>query len=37
MLKYDNCYAPAADWVVDRYTAMQGALNATGRPILYSL
>lgn len=37
MLKYDNCFAPAADWVVDRYTAMQAALNATGRHILYSL
>ena len=36
-LKYDNCAAAASDWVVDRYTAMRDALNATGRPILYSL
>ena len=36
-LKYDNCWAPPADWVVDRYTAMRDALNRTGRPILYSM
>lgn len=36
-LKWDNCYAPASDWVIDRYTAMRDALNATGRPILYSM
>lgn len=29
--------AQPEDWVVDRYEAMQGALNATGRPILFSL
>lgn len=32
-LKYDNCYAASSD-VVERYTAMRDALNATGRPIL---
>jgi alpha-galactosidase len=36
-LKYDNCNAGAADWIVDRYTAMRDALNATGRPIYYSM
>eukprot|EP00884_Botryococcus_braunii_P001120 jgi/Botrbrau1/11008/Bobra.101_1s0006.1 len=36
-LKYDNCYAPPSDWVIDRYQAMGTALNATGRPILYSM
>lgn len=36
-LKYDNCWAPASDWVIDRYTAMHAALNGTGRPILYSM
>lgn len=36
-LKYDNCWAPASDWVIDRYTAMHAALNETGRPILYSM
>ena len=36
-LKYDNCNAPASDWIVDRYTAMRDALNKTGRPILYSM
>ena len=36
-LKYDNCHARRDMWVVDRYTAMRDALNATGRPILYSL
>ena len=29
--------AQPEDWVVDRFEAMQGALNATGRPILFSL
>lgn len=36
-LKYDNCWAPASDWVIDRYTAMSRALNKTGRPIVYSM
>eukprot|EP00891_Asterochloris_glomerata_P004554 jgi/Astpho2/4554/e_gw1.00067.147.1_t len=36
-LKYDNCWAPASDWVVDRFAAMRDALNKTGKPILYSL
>ncbi len=36
-LKYDNCYAPASDWIVDRYSAMRDALNRTGRPILFSM
>ena len=36
-LKYDNCHAPASDWIVDRYTAMRDALNKTGRPILFSM
>jgi alpha-galactosidase len=36
-LKYDNCWAPAADWVVSRYEAMRDALNATDRPILFSM
>ena len=36
-LKYDNCWAPASDWVIDRYTAMSHALNKTGRPIVYSM
>jgi hypothetical protein len=36
-LKYDNCWAPASDWVVDRYVAMRDALNRTGRPIYYSM
>ncbi len=36
-LKYDNCWAPASDWVVTRYEAMRDALNATGRPILFSM
>ena len=36
-LKYDNCYAPASDWIVDRYSAMRDALNKTGRPILFSM
>ena len=36
-LKYDNCWAPASDWVIDRYTAMHAALNKTERPILYSM
>ncbi len=36
-LKYDNCAAGPEDWIVDRYTAMGDALNATGRPILYSM
>ena len=36
-LKYDNCHAPASDWIVDRYSAMRDALNKTGRPILFSM
>ena len=36
-MKYDNCHASPADWVVDRYAAMRDALNASGRPIVYSL
>ena len=36
-LKYDNCWAPASDWVIDRYTAMSKALNKTERPIVYSM
>ncbi|KAL4458746.1 hypothetical protein ABPG75_013611 [Micractinium tetrahymenae] len=36
-LKYDNCFAPASDWIVDRYVAMRDALNETDRPVLYSL
>lgn len=35
-LKYDNCYSQNIP-SIDRYTAMKNALNATGRPILYSL
>jgi hypothetical protein len=36
-LKYDNCHARRDQWMLDRYTAMRDALNASGRPILYSL
>ena len=36
-VKYDNCYAKAEEWVLDRYAAMRDALNKTGRPIVYSL
>lgn len=36
-LKYDNCFAPPSDWIVDRYTAMRDALNETGRPIVFSM
>lgn len=36
-LKYDNCYVKKEEWVLDRYAAMRDALNATGRPIFYSL
>ncbi len=32
-LKVDNCFAASED-VVERYTAMRDALNATGRPIV---
>lgn len=35
-LKYDNCYNQGLD-PIPRYTAMRDALNATGRPIYYSL
>ena len=33
----DVCRADKDDWVVDRYTSMRDALNATGRPTLFSL
>jgi len=36
-LKYDNCFAPEEDWIIDRYTAMSRALKKTDRPIVYSL
>ena len=36
-LKYDNCYADPDDPPRGRYEAMRDALNATGRPIVYSL
>lgn len=36
-LKYDNCYCDPGDPVIERFTAMRDALNATGRPILYSM
>ncbi|KAL4432167.1 hypothetical protein ABPG77_005929 [Micractinium sp. CCAP 211/92] len=36
-LKYDNCHARRDYWILDRYAAMRDALNATGRPIVYSL
>lgn len=40
-LKYDNCYneGQAGNQLISytRYKAMSDALNATGRPILYSL
>ena len=36
-LKYDNCDFKYDDWVVNRYTAMRDALNATGRPIVFSM
>lgn len=36
-LKYDNCFAPPNDWIVDRYVAMRDALNQTGRPIVFSM
>lgn len=40
-LKYDNCYAlgrvGTAEVSFNRYNTMAKALNATGRPILYSL
>lgn len=32
-LKYDNCFAASED-VIERYTAMRDALNATGKPIV---
>ena len=35
-LKYDNCYSTAIP-VQDRYVAMRDALNATGRPIYFSM
>ncbi|KJE95576.1 alpha-galactosidase [Capsaspora owczarzaki ATCC 30864] len=36
-LKYDNCNAPADQTPQVRYNAMRDALNATGRPIFYSM
>jgi Alpha galactosidase A len=37
-LKYDNCHVvPNNIPSIDRYTTMRDALNATGRPIFYSL
>jgi len=36
-LKYDNCNAPSNPLPVTRYTTMRDALNATGRPILFSI
>lgn len=36
-LKYDNCYAPAEDWVIDRYSTMRDALSKASRNIVYSL
>ena len=36
LLKYDNCYNQNIP-SIDRYPVMRDALNATGRPILYSL
>lgn len=35
-LKYDNCYSSGVPGI-DRYTTMRNALNATGRPIFFSL
>ena len=35
-LKYDNCFN-AGKASIERYAAMRNALNATGRPILYSI
>jgi len=35
-LKYDNCFNDGSDPRI-RYTAMRDALNATGRPIFYSM
>ena len=35
-LKYDNCYSQGIP-SIDRYPKMRDALNATGRPIFYSL
>jgi alpha-galactosidase len=35
-LKYDNCYSQGVPGI-DRYTKMRDALNATGRPIFFSL
>eukprot|EP00884_Botryococcus_braunii_P016364 jgi/Botrbrau1/3410/Bobra.0337s0043.4 len=38
LLKYDNCWTkPDMPDVYKRYSAMRDALNATGRPILYSM
>jgi len=36
-LKYDNCYAPTNLLPQVRFATMRDALNATGRPILYSM
>lgn len=39
LLKYDNCFSvpPSNQTVRSRYEAMSEALNATGRPILFSI
>ncbi|CAL5220459.1 g2480 [Coccomyxa viridis] len=39
LLKYDNCFSvpPANQSVRSRYARMSAALNATGRPILFSM
>lgn len=36
-LKYDNCYAEKKEHPIERYRIMRDALNATGRPIFFSL
>jgi hypothetical protein len=35
-LKYDNCYSDGT-MPAERYPIMRDALNATGRPIFYSM
>ena len=35
--RYDNCNCEAEDPIVERFTDMSKALNATGRPVLYSM
>lgn len=36
-MKAGGCRADPKDYVIGRYTAMQKALNATGRPILFAM